>query len=266
MTAARVVGFGWMLIVLLTISRLPDNLIPSRSANGPSGSVESSNGAAIDKTSVPEPWLQDMAKSYAGRYLPLKDPDSAIYTNTTYRTRHGEPFICGFVNAKNSFGAYPGPEAFVIGGGSTTMEGSASRAKFQRLWQSKCIDTDASDSLKAPEHPRPTSVSDDKAATQVRPLLNLADSDTASFSRTTYRTRYGLPITCGFVSVNHRAPVAYVLADGAVSRADIEPPESFKFTWSGLCAATDASQDADERSWDKHHAKKRSLEASAGPR
>ena len=201
--------------------------------------------------SIPQPWLQDMAKTYAGPSLPLKDPDSAIYTDTTYRTRHGNAFICGFVNAKNSFGGYAGAEAFIIGGGATMMERITPAKRFKRQWQDKCVMTDASEPATphVPAHPTPTTVSDQKATNDVRPLMKLAPTDTAAFSRTTYRTRYGMPITCGYVAINGDQPVAYIVAMGSVSRADAADESARKFfpnSWRELCTTTDAMQDRED--------------------
>ena len=41
----------------------------------------------------------------------LKDPDSAQFRNLQYTP----PFVCGEVNAKNSFGGYNGFERFITG-------------------------------------------------------------------------------------------------------------------------------------------------------
>ncbi|HEF2140047.1 TPA: hypothetical protein R9C75_000724 [Escherichia coli] len=50
----------------------------------------------------------------------MKDPDSAKFESVTFHQTsegEGEPFIgyvCGYVNAKNSFGAYTGNKAFIV--------------------------------------------------------------------------------------------------------------------------------------------------------
>lgn len=50
----------------------------------------------------------------------MKDPDSAQFDSVTFHQTsegEGEPFtgyVCGYVNAKNSFGAYTGKKAFIV--------------------------------------------------------------------------------------------------------------------------------------------------------
>lgn len=45
----------------------------------------------------------------------LKDPESAKFYDVTTVKVGGSPYaLCGFVNAKNSFGAYVGPRRFYI--------------------------------------------------------------------------------------------------------------------------------------------------------
>jgi hypothetical protein len=69
----------------------------------------------------------------------LKDPDSAKFGDgdrVSYTS--GKPIVCGTVNAKNSFGAYPGPARY-IGGGDVLgiiMEGDIQ--DFDALWQKLC--------------------------------------------------------------------------------------------------------------------------------
>ena len=100
--------------------------------------------APAEDTSIPTPWLQDIAAQYAGPALHLRDPASAIYTDTTYRTRHGVAYICGFVNAKNGFGGYAGPQPFIVGGGRSDTGDSRG---FDKRWLKFCVLTDASETL-----------------------------------------------------------------------------------------------------------------------
>jgi hypothetical protein len=227
----------------------------NQAGNDNAATNNATNDAAY---ATPEPWDQDMAQKYAGPYLSLKDPDSAKYDNVTYRTRHGEPYICGYVNAKNGFGAYVGDSAFIVGGGQAWMEGHGSASKFKSVWVKECEETDASDAAKAAfsgsQHPTPTALSAEEAAAKVQPLLHLASTDHAVFSRTTYRTQSGLPVTCGYVSINGGKPVQYVSAMGHVTRADttdLQARELFPNTWRELCVLTDADQAAEEREVDR---------------
>jgi hypothetical protein len=238
-------GLGFVLFFGLAMA-----IASNQAANDNVGTNSATNAAAY---ATPEPWDQDMAQKYAGPSLPLRDPDSAKYDNVTYRTRHGEPYICGYVNAKNGFGAYVGDTAFIVGGGQAWMEGHGSASKFKSVWVKACEETDASDAAKAafsgPQHPTPTALTPQEAAAKVLPLLHLASTDHAVFSRTTYRTQSGLPVTCGYVGINGGQPVQYVSAMGHVTRADTtdaQARELFPNTWRELCVLTDADQDGAE--------------------
>lgn len=58
--------------------------------------------------------VADEAMQYIRRQM--KDPDSAKFSLVTVNTgRQGEGlFVCGFVNAKNSYGGYAGERPFVV--------------------------------------------------------------------------------------------------------------------------------------------------------
>jgi hypothetical protein len=87
-----------------------------------------------------------MASRYAGGYLHLHDPSSAVFSGVTYRTRHGWAYVCGYVNAKNDAGRYTGPKAFIIGDrDGPLIEGDDPPVTFRISWKKECIDTDASD-------------------------------------------------------------------------------------------------------------------------
>lgn len=65
----------------------------------------------------------------------LKDPDSAEFGQTVYR----EPgIVCGYVNAKNSFGGYTGEKGFIVDieGKSLMIQGEADG--FTKAWNSRC--------------------------------------------------------------------------------------------------------------------------------
>jgi hypothetical protein len=46
----------------------------------------------------------------------LKDPGSAMFKNLAVVYKDGVPYVCGSVNARNSFGGYVGYNLFVSGG------------------------------------------------------------------------------------------------------------------------------------------------------
>ena len=64
----------------------------------------------------------------------LKDPDSAKFKGSFYK----EPYVCGYVNAKNSFGAFTGDKEFV----ANTLNGSAQvndgSSAFASVWNDNC--------------------------------------------------------------------------------------------------------------------------------
>ena len=66
----------------------------------------------------------------------LKDAESARW-GEIFEGKQGP--ICGSVNAKNSFGAYPGFSRFVAGSGEfVVLESDMAPGEFERLWSSMC--------------------------------------------------------------------------------------------------------------------------------
>lgn len=49
--------------------------------------------------------------------MSLKDPESARFSDVAYREAGTDKYICGYVNAKNSYGGYVGPRQFIYGNG-----------------------------------------------------------------------------------------------------------------------------------------------------
>lgn len=65
----------------------------------------------------------------------LKDPDSAQFRNLQYTP----PFVCGEVNAKNSFGGYNGFERFITGTRDATfLESEVPPGDMDKAWQKYC--------------------------------------------------------------------------------------------------------------------------------
>lgn len=56
----------------------------------------------------------------------LKDPESARFSHVTYQKRTNN--ICGYVNAKNSYGGYVGDRSFVIVNGRVNLSDGTSPA------------------------------------------------------------------------------------------------------------------------------------------
>lgn len=63
----------------------------------------------------------------------LKDPESAKFGKVVYRSSGA---VCGYVNAKNSFGGYSGDTAFIAMLGRVWMESDAN--DFGDTWNKHC--------------------------------------------------------------------------------------------------------------------------------
>lgn len=71
--------------------------------------------------------------------LRLKDPDSAEFKGSAVYRASGAPVVCGYVNAKNSFGGYTGWEEFIGGNGIVIMENDMKNAQeFAKSWNKLC--------------------------------------------------------------------------------------------------------------------------------
>lgn len=65
----------------------------------------------------------------------LKDPESAEFGDVGYR----EPgIVCGFVNAKNSFGGYTGQRAFIADSGEGYLYLQDDTPGFKEIWNTRC--------------------------------------------------------------------------------------------------------------------------------
>jgi hypothetical protein len=84
-------------------------------------------------------WRSDAA--YVGERrlrASLKDPDGAKVEGVRAVGTEKDHVVCGFVNAKNSFGAYSGRQAFVVQGGRVFVgEGKATDASLAAF--SRCL-------------------------------------------------------------------------------------------------------------------------------
>lgn len=68
----------------------------------------------------------------------LKDPESARFSSVVYResAELKTGVVCGFVNAKNSFGGYGGEQAFVVVDGVPYLQKASN--EFQTNWDFYC--------------------------------------------------------------------------------------------------------------------------------
>jgi len=67
----------------------------------------------------------------------LKDGDSAKFKNVTYIKNKNGSAVCGYVNAKNSFGAYIGYKMFVGAGKAVFLENQVK--DFHNIWNKLCV-------------------------------------------------------------------------------------------------------------------------------
>ena len=66
----------------------------------------------------------------------LKDPDSAVFSDSVFR----EPgAVCGYVNARNSFGGLTGNKGYLVDteSGAILIEGSTKG--FSAAWNTRCL-------------------------------------------------------------------------------------------------------------------------------
>ncbi|MCW1937507.1 hypothetical protein OMD46_16385 [Pseudomonas sp. MDMC_285] len=66
----------------------------------------------------------------------LKDPGSAKFGPASYKNGT----VCGFVNAKNSFGAYSGEKAFYVNESRKLVGLQDSTPDFEKYWSELCSD------------------------------------------------------------------------------------------------------------------------------
>ena len=101
--------------------------------------------AALDKRAE-----QDEALLYRAQELVksrLKDPDSAQFSDGVAGVRHGQKAACGYVNAKNSFGALAGASPWLIVPGKdiAMIKSYDNDGQFVRAWNTYCTGRDDRD-------------------------------------------------------------------------------------------------------------------------
>ena len=77
----------------------------------------------------------------------MKDPSSAEFSRGYGRMKHGQRVACGWVNGKNSFGAFTGPEQWLVitDQNIAMVRGFDNQARFVRLWNKYCAGLDDRD-------------------------------------------------------------------------------------------------------------------------
>lgn len=68
----------------------------------------------------------------------LKDPYSAVFGQFYVLDIAGTTNVCGYVNAKNSFGSYTGEKSYIYSNGVVLMPSDTTRTKFTKAWKDLC--------------------------------------------------------------------------------------------------------------------------------
>ena len=69
----------------------------------------------------------------------LKDPGSASFRGLFVSWLSGGPIVCGYVNAKNSFGGHAGFTRFVAAGSDTAfLESDMGAGEMEKTWAKFC--------------------------------------------------------------------------------------------------------------------------------
>ena len=108
-------------------------------------------GPAPPPTAAPAPrddtlpvhWPNSLAARFVASSL--KDPQSAVFDDVTYRKRRGLHVLCGRVNAKNSFGGYAGFRQFIALNGLVQIHNVGQQGRWSRTWNDLCVKTDHDD-------------------------------------------------------------------------------------------------------------------------
>jgi hypothetical protein len=83
----------------------------------------------------------------------LKDPSSVQFSDGFARMKKGQKVACGYVNAKNSFGAMAGASQWIVvpDRGIALVRGYENNGKFIGLWNTYCTGSDDRDKPVTPE-------------------------------------------------------------------------------------------------------------------
>jgi hypothetical protein len=129
--SARVLGFGWLAVLLVIISLA--GRTPTQAVSGEGATAL----APIDRHRQEK----EAAAALARLIVPkaMKDPSSAEFGRISGRANGT---ACGYVNGKNSFGAMAGQRGFIMAGGKVEFEGTEA---FVRHWNAICVDKLLSD-------------------------------------------------------------------------------------------------------------------------
>jgi hypothetical protein len=70
----------------------------------------------------------------------LKDRDSAEFRGVYVSKASGHPVVCGYVNAKNSFGGYSGFQRFISAGTIQVLASNMTQEEMDKTWKLLCAD------------------------------------------------------------------------------------------------------------------------------
>lgn len=94
---------------------------------------------SAQQTAAQKQRIEEMSAISAAKRLVkerLKDPDSAQFSTVVYRPK--TKTVCGYVNAKNSFGGYTGNRGFISNGAQSNTSIQGDSAGFAEAWNDIC--------------------------------------------------------------------------------------------------------------------------------
>ena len=81
-------------------------------------------------------WIYENQEKVKGK---LKDPNSAEFRDVFVSKKAGAPFVCGEVNAKNSFGGFTGFQKFIAGGEVVVVASQMQAGDMDEVWGKTCV-------------------------------------------------------------------------------------------------------------------------------
>jgi len=124
---SRVISFSWLAFLIV---------INGFAINGAEQAVRPSkepSKVVVDPNSDEKAKVAMFARQYVRSGM--KDPASADFGNVWGMS---STVACGFVNGKNSFGAFTGEQKFIFANGAVAFQGSSD---FSQMWNTLCVST-----------------------------------------------------------------------------------------------------------------------------
>lgn len=125
---ARIVSFGWLALIVLVAA---------------SSQAPTNHSTPATQARESEAYATGAGGENAIRSM-MKDPDSAVFTETEGRIKGGMHVACGYVNGKNSFGALAGkaPWLVIVETKVAMIQSYDNQSKFNPLWNKYCVGPD----------------------------------------------------------------------------------------------------------------------------